>query len=82
MTLAIAQLTTNAPDFEAGFQRVLHWSAQTDAAIEASVAEIIADVRARGDAAVLDCTRRFDGLSADSLKALEIASENSIYFVF
>ena len=75
MTLAIVQLTTSAPDFEAQFQRVLHWPAQTDAAIEASVAEIIADVRARGDAAVLDCTRRFDGLSADSLKALEIGQD-------
>ena len=75
MTLAVVQLTTSAPDFETGFQRVLRWSAQTDAAIEASVAEIIADVRARGDAAVLDCTRRFDGLSADSLKSLEIGQD-------
>jgi histidinol dehydrogenase len=53
----------------------LHWSAQTDAAIEARVAEIIADVRERGDAAVLDCTRRFDGLAANSLKALEIGQD-------
>jgi histidinol dehydrogenase len=75
MTLAIVHLSTSAPDFELGLRSVLHWPVQTDAAIEASVTEIIADVRARGDAAVLDCTRRFDGLSADSLKALEIGPD-------
>jgi histidinol dehydrogenase len=44
---------------------VLHWSAETDAAIEQRVAAILADVRARGDAAVLEYTARFDGLQAD-----------------
>ena len=39
---------------EAEFKARLHWSAQTDAAIEGRVAEILADVQARGDAAVLD----------------------------
>ncbi len=75
MTVAIAQFATSAPDFEARLAQVLHWSAQADAAIESRVAEIIADVRARGDAAVLDCTRRFDGLHADSLSALEIGRD-------
>jgi histidinol dehydrogenase len=75
MTVAMRELSTIAPDFEAQLQHVLHWSAQTDAAIEARVAEIIADVRERGDAAVLDCTRRFDGLAATSLKALEIGQD-------
>jgi histidinol dehydrogenase len=75
MSVAIAQFATGAPDFEARLARVLHWSAQTDAAIEERVAEIIADVRARGDAAVLDCTRRFDGLHADSVSALEISRD-------
>jgi ATP phosphoribosyltransferase len=51
MTLNLRRPDTAAADFEAEFQRVLHWSAETDAAIEQRVAEIIADVRARGDAA-------------------------------
>ena len=72
MTVAIAQFATNDADFEAQLERVLHWPAQADAAIESRVAEIIADVRERGDAAVLDCTRRFDGLAAESMQALEI----------
>jgi histidinol dehydrogenase len=75
VSVAIAQFATSAPDFEARLARVLHWSAQTDAAIEERVAEIIADVRARGDAAVLDCTRRFDGLHADSVAGLEISRD-------
>jgi len=75
MTLKLRQLNTAAADFEAEFQRVLHWSAETDAAIETRVAEILADVRARGDAAVLDYTARFDQLSADSLNALELTRD-------
>ncbi|MGM9516806.1 histidinol dehydrogenase [Roseateles sp. DB2] len=73
--LKLRQLDTQDAGFEAAFQRVLHWSADTDAAIEARVAEILADVRARGDAAVLEYTARFDRLSADALGALELTRE-------
>ena len=66
------RLSTTQPDFEAAFAKRLHWSAETDGAIEQRVADILADVRQRGDAAVLDYTARFDGLQADSLKALEL----------
>ena len=71
----IRQLSTAAPDFEAEFQRLQHWSAETDAAIEQRVAEILADVRARGDAAVLDCTARFDSLQAVSVAALALSRD-------
>jgi histidinol dehydrogenase len=54
---------------------VLHWSAETDGAIEERVAAIVADVRQRGDEAVLDCTRRFDGLDATSVASLEIGQD-------
>ncbi len=72
MSLAIRRLDTSAATFEAEFRQVLHWSAETDAAIEERVAAILADVRARGDAAVLEATRRFDGLAAASVAELEI----------
>ncbi|UZG43776.1 histidinol dehydrogenase [Caldimonas thermodepolymerans] len=72
MNVQIRQLATTAPDFEAEFQRVLHWAAETDHAIEQRVAEILADVRQRGDAAVLEYTNRFDGLGATSVAALEL----------
>ncbi len=72
LTATPLRLSTVSPDFEAQFAHRLHWSADTDHAIEQRVAEILADVQARGDAAVLEYTARFDGLSADSLKALDL----------
>ena len=75
MTLNLRQLNTASADFEAEFQRALHWSADTDAAIESRVAEILADVRARGDAAVLEYTARFDGVQATAMAALELTRE-------
>ncbi|MBT9455835.1 MAG: histidinol dehydrogenase [Burkholderiaceae bacterium] len=71
----LRQLSTAQADFEAEFQRVLHWSAETDDAIEQRVAEILADVKARGDAAVLEYTARFDLMQADSVAALELIRE-------
>ncbi len=65
-------LSTSDAGFEAAFQARLHWSADTDSAIEQRVADILADVKARGDAAVLDYTQRFDGLPASSMQALEL----------
>jgi len=72
VSVALRQLATTAADFEAEFARVLHWSAETDAAIEGRVADILADVEKRGDAAVLEYTQRFDGLAASSMAELEI----------
>jgi histidinol dehydrogenase len=68
----VARLDTTDADFEARLQRLLHWSEDTDEAIEQAVAGIVADVRRRGDAAVLEYTARFDGLKADRVAALEI----------
>ena len=48
-----ARLACADADFDAQFQARLHWAADTDAAIEARVADILADVQKRGDAAVL-----------------------------
>jgi histidinol dehydrogenase len=67
-----ARLSTADASFEADFKARLHWSAEADAAIEERVAAILADVQLRGDAAVLDYTQRFDGLTAVSVQALEL----------
>jgi histidinol dehydrogenase len=66
------RLSTADAQFEVDFASRLHWSADTDTAIEQRVADILADVKQRGDAAVLDYTQRFDGLQAPNVKALEI----------
>ncbi len=75
MSLNAAPLRLSTADdaFEAAFQARLHWSSDTDAAIEQRVADILADVRARGDAAVLEFTQRFDSLTAASMADLELA---------
>lgn len=68
------RLRTDSADFETAFQARLHWSADTDAAIEQRVADILADVQKRGDAAVLEYTQRFDGLAAADMPALELTA--------
>ncbi|MBK6614341.1 histidinol dehydrogenase [Ottowia sp.] len=72
---APARLSTARADFEQDFAQRLHWSADTDAAIEQRVADILADVRARGDVAVLEYTARFDGVQAPDMAALELKAD-------
>ncbi|MBU3998760.1 MAG: histidinol dehydrogenase [Gammaproteobacteria bacterium] len=74
MTLAAtpARLSTASSSFDADFKARLHWSAAADAAIEQRVADILADVQKRGDAAVLEYTARFDALSASTMTDLEL----------
>ena len=68
------RLRTEQADFETLFKARLHWSADTDSAIESRVAEIVLDVQRRGDAAVLGYTARFDGLHAQQMTDLEISA--------
>ena len=70
--LNIPVLNTADASFDAAFQARLHWSGDTDVAIESRVAEIIAAVRRDGDQAVLGFTQQFDGLAAASMADLEI----------
>ena len=71
----VFQLSTASPTFDADFQQRLHWSAETDEGIEQRVADILADVRQRGDEAVLDFTRRFDGLDVARMADLELGAD-------
>ncbi|HMN55965.1 MAG TPA: histidinol dehydrogenase, partial [Ottowia sp.] len=75
LVAAPARLSTAEADFDQKFQQRLHWSAEQDAAIEERVAAILADVRARGDAAVLEYTARFDGVQAASMGALQLKAD-------
>jgi histidinol dehydrogenase len=50
---------------EAGVAAILDRSPARNAKVERAVARIVADVRARGDAAVHEYARRFDGLAGD-----------------
>ncbi len=72
--MIVRRLSTAHADFEAQFA-ALRWSAEADAAIDSTVASIIADVRQRGDTAVLEYTSRFDGVNAASIAALELSRD-------
>jgi len=66
------RLATTQADFGARLAELLAFEAAQDPQVDVTVAAILADVRSRGDAAVLDYTARFDGVSAQSVAALEI----------
>jgi len=76
VNVKLRSLSTRDASFDAELTGLLAYTPDADAAIESTVTDILADVRARGDAAVLEYTRRFDGLDAGSVAGLEIdASE-------
>jgi len=62
-------ININQPDFEVLFQAVLAAKREDSPDVDAVVAEIIADVRMRGDTAVIELTTKFDrlNLTADTL---------------
>ncbi|AGX86704.1 histidinol dehydrogenase [Candidatus Symbiobacter mobilis] len=70
------RLSTFTDNFAAALQERLHWSRALDADIDARVAQILADVRQRGDAAVLEYTARFDALHVDSMAGLVLGAED------
>ncbi len=72
MTISIRRLDASSTDFNAQLSAVLAFEASEDEAIDRAAASILADVKLRGDAAVLDCTKRFDRLDVASVAALEI----------
>ena len=72
MSLKIRKLDSSDAAFNATLAAVLAFEASEDEAIERAVAQILADVKTRGDAAVLDYTNRFDRLNASSVAALEL----------
>ncbi len=56
-------LSTREPGFEARFQALLGMKREDAPDVDAAVADIIAQVRSRGDAAVIELTERFDRLA-------------------
>ncbi len=68
----IRRLSTADADFDRELAALLAWEGVADAEVEARVAGIIADVRTRGDAALLDYTARFDRWTPKSAADLEV----------
>ena len=70
--LAITRLDSSTADFDTRLKLLLAYESDDDARIEAIVAEVLARVKAEGDAALLDYTRRFDRLAVSSVAELEL----------
>ena len=68
----IRRLSSRSPDFLATLDALLAFDTAQDPKIDAAVAAILDDVKRRGDAAVLEYTQRFDGVTATSVAALEV----------
>lgn len=75
MAIEIKRLSTVDADFPEKLKALLAFEAAADEGIERTVATILADVKARGDAAVVEYTNRFDRLSAASMADLELSRE-------
>jgi histidinol dehydrogenase len=71
------RLSQTDPDFETRFRALLAAKREVSEDVDATVRGILADVRSRGDAAVLDYTARFDRLelTADALRVSEAEFE-------
>jgi histidinol dehydrogenase len=71
--LRLSQLDTASPGFEAALTRLLAFDSTENERVEHAVAAILADVKQRGDAALLAYTRRFDRVEAADMSVLRLA---------
>src|SRR5262247_3033380 len=68
----IARLSSAQPDFAERLKALTSFDSTLDDEVGRRVREILADVRSRGDAAVLEHTRKYDGVEAASVADLEL----------
>ncbi len=69
----IARLDAAASNFSQRLDALLAYAEDTDDAVEHATQGILADVKARGDAALLEYTARFDGVKAASTNDLRVS---------
>lgn len=69
------RLSMSDADFEVRFQALLSGKREVSEDVDHIVRDILEDVRSRGDAAVLEYTKRFDRLDAPSVAALRVSEE-------
>ena len=68
----IKRLKTSDASFWGDLKGMLEWETVSDKTVFNTVNDILADVRTRGDAALLEYTNRFDRMSAGAMSQLEI----------
>ena len=72
----ITRLNSEDAGFQQALEHLLAWEQLADPALESVVRDIINDVRARGDAALLEYTGRFDRCPVTQADALEISLDD------
>ena len=70
--IAVKRLAAGAPDFDRQLEALLAFESAQDPQIDTAVAAILADVKQRGDAALIEYTNRFDRVALTSASELEI----------
>ena len=73
--MKLRRLASSDPGFNQSIAALTHFEAAQDPQVLETVRSILADVRARGDAAVLEYARRFDRTNVSSVRELEIPRE-------
>ena len=70
----ITSLNTADAGFEQQLEQLLAWEQSTDDAVVTTVTQILNDIRQRGDAALLEYTKKFDRIDVASAAELELSS--------
>ena len=73
--IAIKRFSSSDTDFKQRLDVLLAFESAQDESVDKTVAAILADVKERGDAAVVEYTNRFDRLSAQSMAELELSRQ-------
>ncbi|WP_421852996.1 histidinol dehydrogenase [Marinomonas sp.] len=75
MNLNIREFSSNSDGFRSELESLLAWDSVSDAGVQKAVADIVEQVRVKGDEAVIEFTNRFDRRQVTSSSELEISRE-------
>ena len=75
MSINIRRFRSDQADFAQQMDELLAWEAVSDAGVQTAVTNIVNDVRARGDEALIEYTNKFDRTSVATMAELELSQE-------
>ncbi len=75
--IEIKQLSASQAEFWSALEDILAWEGVSDDKVTDIVKEILAEVKSRGDEAVLEYSRRFDRVTAETMSDLEISLDRA-----
>jgi histidinol dehydrogenase len=75
VTIEIRRLDTSDSNFDSELETLLAWESVSDHQVQQIVTDILADVKSRGDTAVIEYSNRFDHLHVESMDQLELTQD-------